>query len=369
MIENKPIALVTGAPGSGKTALLVNYLVQAEKEGRPIFQNGIPELKLTHFPVPSPDKWIELREDPDTGRQLPYFTFPERSIVVLSEAQRLFPTRPTGSKKPDEVAAFETCRHTGVTFVLDTQHPDFIDSHVRKLVGQHVHLLDHGVLGRWQYEWPYVGNPDNFKSAPSKKKYKLPKKVFSLYKSSSLHIKRNYNIPPALVVLIVALIALAYGGYLVYGTLSKKIAPEAVKPIEIGQMSGRSEPSAAIQTPKTAADFLVEFSPMVPGRPETAPAYDALRVVKNMPVVAGCIQTQTRCTCQNQQGLDAGLDNMQCKQWLANPPFDAYRDRPLLAETRSKADEEVNRNQKQRPPDQVVSPVVASVPASAPATL
>lgn len=327
-IENKPIALVTGSPGSGKTALLVDFIDKAAKAGRPIIQVGIPELKVSHIPPPQDmNDWTELREDPDMpGKLLPYFTFPENALVVLSEAQRLYRPRAAASKLPDYVAAFETCRHTGVTFVLDTQHPDFIDGHIRKLIGQHIHLIDHGVLGRRHYEWPYLGSPEQFKNAPIKKPYKLPKHVFDLYKSSSLHIKRNYTLPPAVKVFAALTVALFVGGYFVVDRMKDKFMPETTAKLQaahdgtplptVGQ-----QPTAALVEPAT---LLMEFDPRVPGRPETAPAYDSLRQVKAMPLVVGCFQTKTKCSCQNQQGLDAGLDDLQCRQWIAKPRFDAY---------------------------------------------
>lgn len=66
------------------------------------------------------------------------------------------------------------------------------------------------------------------------------------------------------------------------------------------------------------------FDPRVPGRPETAPAYDALRVVKQMPQIDGCMQTKKTCICYTQQGTNAGLDRGQCLEWMANRPFNAY---------------------------------------------
>lgn len=330
-IEDKPIALITGAPGSGKTALIVHYIKQAADKGRPIFQVGIPELQIPHIPPPkSMDDWTELREDPDMeGKMLPYFTFPENSLIVLSEAQRLYRPRPSASKLPDYVAAFETCRHTGVTFILDTQHPDFLDGHIRKLIGQHIHLIDHGVLGRKHYEWPYLGNPEQFKSAPIKKPYKLPTSVYGLYKSSSLHVKRNYTFPPALKLLIVLALAISVGGYFIFGRLQDKFSPSAgVAALDPKSKTAQPSASPASGQSPDPASLLLEFSPLVPGRPETAPAYNGLRVVKNMPVVVGCIKTARACACINQQGLDAGLDQTQCNRWLDSPPFDAYRDAP-----------------------------------------
>lgn len=327
MLENKPIALLTGLPGSGKTAHGVLFLQKAIAEGRPVFQTGIPDLKLDYSPVPPIAEWTELRPDPDNPDVLcPFFTFPDRSIIFLSEAQRWFRPRASGSKVPDHVAAFETTRHTGVTFVFDTQHPDFIDTHVRKLVGQHIHLLDHGIpIGRWHYEWPYSGRIEDFKNAPIKRPYKLPKEVFGLYKSASTHLKRKYTIPLWLY-LIVALVA--FMGYQYYGWIQRHPdVPEATTPKGAGSGAPASTVAPVIAAPKTATDYLTDVIPVAPGRPETAPMYAALLQVRNVPHVVGCIDTGKRCKCINQQGTDAGLDSLQCRNWIKSPPFDPYTER------------------------------------------
>lgn len=371
--EDKPIALVTGLPGSGKTAMLVKYIQEAAEQGRPIIQLGIPELKISHFPPPpAMEDWTELREDPDMpGKMLPYFTFPEKSLVVLSEAQRYYRPRAAGAKLPDYVAAFETCRHTGVTFILDTQHPDFVDSHIRKLIGQHVHLLDHGVLGRKHYEWPYLGNPDQFKTAPIKKDYKLPKEIFGLYKSSSLHIKRKYTFPPALKLLIVVALAIAVGLYYVAGRIGSKLSPvsdvPALEDARAAKPAHAGPPVVPVATVAPIgvdpAELLMQFSPRVPSRPETAPAYDGLRQVKYMPVVVGCYQTKTRCACQNQQGLDAGLDDLQCRAWMASPPFDPYREPPaMLAATSPDREAAKPTGQALAPPPAPAAPAPSPTP-------
>lgn len=327
----KPITLVTASPGGGKTAQVVALMQEALKKGRPLVQQGIPELKLDHGTVPAVAQWTELRRDDDTGMDLPYFTFPENALVVLDEAQRIYRTRPTGSKVPDHVAAFETVRHTGVTFILMTQHPSFLDSHIRKLVGQHIHLRDVGVLGRWYYEWPECeDHPDKtYNSAPIKRKFKLPKQVFGLYKSSSLHIKRKYSFPPSLMIFIACLlIAIGCGWYVskrigsVTNPEPKAPAVEAAAPRPVAVAEAKPPPSASSLD---GAEYLAAFVPTAPGHPESAPAYSSLRQVKDFPRVIGGACNANRCVCYTQQGTDAGLDQAQCKEWLRKPPFDPYR--------------------------------------------
>jgi zona occludens toxin len=340
MSATQPITLITATPGGGKTALAVKMIAEAVKQGRPVFMQGIPDLKLPYIPLPGVDEWTEIRVDPEDPdqRSLPYFTFPENSLIVIDEAQRIFRVRVPGSRVPDHVAAFETVRHTGVTFLLITQSPAFLDTHIRKLVGQHIHLRDVGMLGRWWYEWPEVGNPEAFRSAPIKKKWSLPKSSFSLYKSASLHIKRKYTVPPAMIIIALCLVIGSFLGYRIYGNLRGKLQPETVAAAKAGEQgdAGKSssspvpvaqvKPAGPSPSSNDASEILAAFTPVVPGRPETAPAYAALRQVKVMPRIVGVACMGQRCGAYTQQGTDAGLDQMQSRQWLTNRPFDPYND-------------------------------------------
>lgn len=322
------ITLITGMPGAGKTLLLVSeFLTEARDKGRHIVADGIPELAITHSPAPEVPEWTKVVDDPASqdGKKL-LFSFEQGSLVVIDECQRVFRPRSAGRAVPPEVAAFETHRHQGLDFILITQHPSLLDSNVRRLVGRHLHIRDLGILGRKIYEWPEATDTEKYKSAPVQRSFSLPKSSFSLYKSSSLHIKPKRGLPKGFVALGLTIPLILTGAWYAYGSIQKKVNPEQAKPsqVQTGQPSVSVAPSR-IQT--DPSEMLVEFVPVVPGRPETAPAYDALRVVKNMPQVVGCIATKAKCSCTNQQGLDAGLDNMQCRSWIASPTFDPYSDR------------------------------------------
>ena len=338
------ITLITGQPGAGKTLLLVHeFLNEAKQQGRPIVADGIPDLVIEHTPAPTVPDWTHHVEDAASqdGKKL-LFTFPQGSLVVIDECQRVFRPRGVSKGVPPEVAAFETHRHQGLDFILITQHPGLLDSNVRRLVGRHLHIRDLGILGRKVYEWPEATDPEKFRSAPVQRGWKLPKKSFDLYKSSSLHIKPKRGIPKGLAVLAVTVPLLLAGGFYAWQSIQKKVAPPPVaefKDIKPTNFSPAVDAPRVVQLDRDSQ--LVEFDPVIPGRPETAPAFDALRVVKNMPLVVGCIKTQARCTCQNQQGLDAGLDRYQCEAWLENPRFDAYRepDRVVLNDKVSPAGE------------------------------
>lgn len=326
------ITLITGQPGAGKTLLLVSEFLKPESDnGRPIIADAIPDLVVPHEPAPALSTWTKTVDDPSsqTGTKL-LFDFPAGSIIAIDEAQRVYRPRAVGSKVPPEVAAFETHRHQGLDFILITQHPNLIDSNVRKLVGRHLHIRDIGILGRKVYEWPECGNVEQFRNAPVQRSYRLDSKAFGLYKSSSLHIKPKRGLPKGLILASVSLCLLLAGVGYAWHSIGKKLNPEtsAATPTQAAQPTGAvasvSSGSTFSKEPKTASDYLAESVPVFPGHPETAPMYAGLLEVRNVPRVVGCVDTGKRCKCVTQQGTDAGLDTMQCRSWIASPPFDPY---------------------------------------------
>lgn len=306
------ITVITGAPGTGKTSALVSMLSEIGKD-RAVYVSGIPDLQIKHEALDDPSTW------PDT--------VPDGSVIVIDEAQRVWRPRGPGQKVPVDIAALETHRHRGIDFYVITQAPRLIDTNVRALVGRHVHLRELGLLGRWWYEWPEIAEncAASWKTAPIKKRYSLPKAVFGKYKSASVHIKPVRSVPWIVMVMFLALIGTGVAVW-----QAAKIVKE--KGMGIGapvpaQMAGTVAPAPAqVQAApeRSVIDDRVAWIPRVSMRPESAPAYDAVRVVAVMPIVAGGVCMGEKCKCITQQGTDAGLTPDECKRWIDNPPFDPY---------------------------------------------
>ena len=228
------ITIITGVPGMGKTAMIVQMMLEEQKKGqRPFFVMGIPELTIDHSPVPPVVEWTEKRPDKDDPSVLlDYYTFPPNSIIIIDEAQRVFRPRASGSKVPPHVAAQETHRHTGVDFWLATQKPSLLDSNIRELCGRHIHLKN-TILGRKLYEWPEyqdVNSKSNLQAAV-KRSYAPPKEAFAYYKSSELHTKQKTRFHQAYLVLGFALLTVSFLGYRLYTGLYQKIKNDP-QPIE-----------------------------------------------------------------------------------------------------------------------------------------
>lgn len=312
------VILVTGQPGSGKTAHVVDLLAHDEQfNGRPIFVMGIPDLTLPVIQAPPVDQWVEYRQSPeDPNLELAYFTFPENSLVVLDEAQRVYRPRPVGSKVPGEVAAFETHRHLGIDFILISQHAGLIDSNIRKLVGRHIHIRV-TALGRYRYEWTELGDPESHSSRElaAREKYVLPKRAFGLYKSSELHTKIKAKIPFFVWIFVVATIAaIALGGWAFY-RVNQRTNPDS----EIKALTTSTTPSvsgATVAAVLTQEDILVSRTPRIAGELHTAPRYDGLTAAVVVPELRGCIATSRSCGCVDQDGNSYPVERSRCLSYV-----------------------------------------------------
>lgn len=273
-----PITLITGVPGTGKTAFLVSELEKIAATGRTIFVDNISGLLIPHYRAgkiqdwqkgtwlhidqykrTSPsivagtldddnddldgnENWIpnsEVVKGDDGGlRRVAFDSFgspvgfvPYEShkgaLLVIDECQRHFRPRPAGSAVPDHVAALEVHRHQGLDIWLVTQRPGLVDSNVRALCGKHI-ALRKTPFGRYKYEWPEVGDIENKSSrdVAAKTRFKLPKHVFSLYKSAEVHTVTSHKLPMVAKVFLLCVPILGFLVYSSYSTISKKLNPQ-----------------------------------------------------------------------------------------------------------------------------------------------
>ena len=317
------ITLITGTPGAGKTLYCVSMLLAGEYAGRPLFVDGIPELVIDHEPAQEIDSWHE------------WIPKGEDAVLVVDECQRVFRPRHHGKNVPPAVEAMETHRHLGVDIVLMTQHPNLLDSNVRRLVGRHIHVRRLWGMGRTMiYEWDGATDPQRTSTAVSKP-WKYPKKAFSMYKSATAHTARKQAVPASLWLLILAIVLVPIVGYAGYNTLFSRFDnPVAdVEPVEAGGMLGL--PSAALPQRTNLSDDsehwqAQDFLPRDARYPESAPAYDHLTEVKVFPKISACIDFGEKgCQCITQQGSRVYQPQSACLDRVDNWPFDPYKEDAL----------------------------------------
>lgn len=338
------ITLLTGLPGNGKTLYALWYIKQkAEREQREVFYNNIKDLNLPWTLLDKPEEWMNC---------------PAGSIIVLDEAQFVFPKKPNGAKLPDHYEQLATHRHHGFDIYIITQHPSLVDNFVRQLVGQHFHAVRKFGMNRATiYEWsscnPAPQNPSSQKSAiPFKWSY--PKEVFGYYKSAEVHtVKRA--IPAKIFLAIGFVIAVVVGGWFLMKQYSARYEkkPDAVSQtgdfggpgaVNVVDTANVREPTSLdeIDPVADAKEYMFNQTPRVVSLPETAPKYDALTVPVRVPVPAMCVQIgsvsvagkEIRCKCYTQQATPMDIDFNMCMSIARNGRFMDFDPEPMRRDER-----------------------------------
>lgn len=336
------ITLITGVPGSGKTLMAVSDLskkVDKEWAGRKIFIHGIPELTIPTEPIPEghtiQDMHVWLKWPENNG-----------SIVVIDEAQNIFPPRSAGSKTPEIVEWLHVHRHSGADIILITQMPGRIDKQVRDLVGAHYHIHKTPLGVRMRYFWDYCeNNPKSGMKNARPEVYKFDKKAFGLYKSAEIHTKVKTPKSRVLWVIPLALIVFCFTAYMGYSLLSgfgssEKAVSENSSVLEVpsddlkktvkdksamaGQeIGGQIAPS---QNKNLTEEML---KPKIEGMVESKPLYDQIRQVKQLEYPVACISGgKSGCSCYSSQGtVIKEIDKKTCKDYVKNGmPFNPYKE-------------------------------------------
>jgi zona occludens toxin len=301
------IHLLTGLPGSGKSLRTVFYISRFLEEGRPVYACGVDGLNVPGvMPLDNPNDWEQL---------------PDGSVIVIDEAQKVWPSR-RGAEPIPPVRALSEHRHHGMDFVLITQHPAMIDSYVRRLVGRHEHLVrKFGVAAAQIYSWNEVQDDPSQASARDLAEETLwayPKHLFGLYKSATLHtVKRR--IPKSFYVIAAAALLIPALAWAAYSTITgwsdekpAEAAPEADSPSLLG-LSAQAAPA-----PDTGAlsQYVNLYTPRVPGVMWSAPAYDGFEV-QDYPrphcIIAGDQRIERiTCTCYTQQVTPMEMPDAMC---------------------------------------------------------
>ena len=254
------LILITGKPGSFKTAKCASLAIDYLKAGRRVFTN-IDEFNYEGVEkLPENDDWTNT---------------PIGSVVIYDEAQQFEFLQYKGREKlssDHRVKELEVHRHTGHDIILITQSPSFLHNHVLSLVGEHYHL--HRAYGRSYADvflWRYTAHsPDSTgakNKAESHTKFKPDAKIFDKYKSTEVDTHK-LKIPPLYFKLggFLACVLLLIG-YMVFGSDNPFLSASKIKEnadIASGKkqaeqpLVGSQAASASISSPGAALDLSVE---------------------------------------------------------------------------------------------------------------
>lgn len=294
------ITLITGTPGTGKTAYVVSELLNLDGS-RPVYCHAIPNLKLPHQQIYCRSTLCEpcqSAQKPDNAQYVEEWPVwsPEGAILVLDEVQRVWRPRGSSAAVPESVAALETHRHKGLDFFLISQGPHLFDSNVRRLVGRHVHLVAKWA-GRYAYEWPECQGETGSTSGAVKRSYKLPSRVFELYTSATLHTKQDKKKPIAFYLIFPVTAIGLFLGWRVYVRIQSAIHPEP--PVQVAERQSVSDSPVPTNLNSSSAkrsfNPTPSFTPRSPGRIESAPAYDGSYTVKPAPILVAGVYDGREC--------------------------------------------------------------------------
>lgn len=316
--------LITGANGAGKTLNTLKWIQErALKEGRPVCHNGRFE------PVPGGEianwKQAEFKD---------WQAEPDGTIFLVDECHNDLPVRAPSSTPPEYVRMLAEHRRRGFDFYLVTQHPQNIDSFVRRLIGSpgwHRHLKrTFGADMVSVLEWNAV-NPNCEKDGAGKSgsvtMKPFPKEVYGWYKSASLHTGKK-KIPRAVYTLAVCALAVPvlfyFGGRSMYDRTVKTAAPAAeakpspARPDVVAQMSAQGLKIGV-------GEYLDLRKPRLADFPHTAPAYDEVTKPSVAPYPAACVQMKGECKCYTQQATIMQVSYSACVQIVTRGFFVDWR--------------------------------------------
>lgn len=383
-----PISLISGLPGAGKTLRMMEVMDAAVKRAeRPIWAHGIAGLApglasnledprewnaiipgrvgdctcpdgvaqalraegvrefllLGREKIPNPE-WLEQLA---AGRPHAHVV-PDGSLIFVDEAWQQFGRRDdaANSPVPAYAQALAIHRHRGLDFVFTTQLPIQLYPFVRALIGDHTHIVRSGWFGRTStmYEWGEL--VEDVKSSKQRAnalatRWAFPKRLFGLYKSASLHTIKP-SLPKRMWLLPVGAVVVAALWYYGLRSTAEQGKASSVPLSEQDAASGSPADASASRggkkapKPKTAEEWAVFLTPVLPGIPFTAPAFAERPIVaapRNVCMIAGDDFRDpgaTVCRCKTEQGTTPpGISNALCRSLAMNGYYDPTLAPPL----------------------------------------
>ncbi len=341
------ITLITGAPGTGKTAWLINEVLELRKTepNKLLFIHGIRNLRgISHETIYCKSQLCDIcraQTIPEEAKYVenwPLWKQPD-SLIIVDEVQRIWRPRTGGSQPSEAVSGLETHRHYGLDFWLISQGPHLFDNFIRLLVGRHVHLVARW-SGRTQYEYPECKQDVTSRGDAVIRPYKLPLHVYKHYDSAEVHTKQEKRKPLSFYAVIVAVL-LASGMVTFVGTrINDKLNPKLKTSIN-DQTGGGAPAASPVQGGNgviVPASTFPNYKPQIENLPESAPAYAHLIKVQSVPNLMGCVSTPTVCKCYTSQGTPYQTSKLFCEAYLRGEYFNPYRES-------KKQSEEIKSNQ------------------------
>lgn len=322
------ITLITGQPGNGKTSHVVWHYIRPEVEKRVVYYCGIPKLTLPAIQISRKDleRWHELepKKNPDDEDEVQLLkNFQEGSLIVVDEVQKSW--KPGGTTMEQYIEYLCEHRHHGLDFVIMTQYPHLIHKTVRALVTKHIHIRSTW-NGRTLNEWPEWQENPSTKSAISTAvitRYTIPKDVFPLYESASIHTKIKHKTPMMFKVFIAMLIIIPIMGYLSVNRVMGKMG--IFKEKESAEIVQEQPTPAITQTVTAMTPEQVEAEKAKLQEQEGVQPSEPVVITKSLrlvdssvawPAIAACVDFRGECRCYGDEGERLDVPETACRSGI-----------------------------------------------------
>lgn len=312
------IRLISGLPGSGKSLRAVDYIVKARSEGRPVYVHGLNGLRDDLAEPCDPNEWE---------------TLPDGSIVIIDEAQKVWGQRRSGDVPP-HIRKLSEHRHRGFDFVLITQHPTMLDTYVRKLIGEHSHLIrQFGMQAAKVITWgECYEDPQSLatRQRGTESLWRYPKECYELYKSATMHTVKK-RIPFRLAIIPVFVILAAVLGWFALGSMGDLVGTDVSPDAIPAALASVGPASAGVRRDGVkyadALEYVQAHVPRVDGMPWSAEVFDG-RGTRTEPDIMCVISEAKGCRCYTEQMTRVRLGIYRCNSIAKDGIYNPYR-RPL----------------------------------------
>lgn len=321
------IRLITASPGSGKTCIVIEWLIKEVDRGfYKEFYSNIEGLTIQGVrPLPPDADWRLL--NPDKSKDEP------PKLVIIDEAQYFDAFMKENRSVNNKIGKdLSTHRHYGVDIWFITQSTKLLNDYVLENVGEHVHMYrpqkKQTVSVYW---WSYVQKSltkSAFKDADDMQKWRLNPAMFDYYKSTSSvtdnkartsHKVVSVVVSAIILVVVSAIILFAFIAFMInngVGSFNKmtygetKAAPSQIQPSQIQETQPKPEVTQPQQQETTLEQRRIYLY-----NQDLPPDYEIRR---NDPAlqVRGVIQMQSKCQAYNAYGDLMTLPPSDCKQYV-----------------------------------------------------
>lgn len=330
------IRLITATPGSGKTCLVVEWLLkEVDKQFYGEIYTNIEDLRIVGVKsLPPNADWRLLNPHKDKDKK--------PILMVVDEAQ-YFDAFMKETKQNAIGKDLSTHRHYGIDLWIITQSPKLLNSYVLENVGEHVHLYRPQKKKTVNvYWWSYAQSSltkTAFKSADDMQKWRLNPQVFDYYKSTSQVTDSKARTSQKVISTVITGIIILVGiGFFVNNGLQSFQAMQHKKGDNVLGVDTKQLPSSPVAS--SVAPVVVQSVASVPvpvtnQNLSVQPQIDPMQA--ELQRVASVIQFGDKCTLYNSNGTVLDLPKADCMAYANGDKRMSFSNLPKSPDVRTVA--------------------------------